>query len=161
MRKVSVALVLIFSPMVWAADDCTFDQAHQRQILSVVAKWEPGASINLDGREVTWTKAGKETTVFGYGGCDDLGSTVIRTTYMAAPRTREQVFALAKELAERFWNNKQVSAHLATEALVSGLYGSWFTTEEKDGRISFNVSDPSYVQLDSIAARSYAAVQTQ
>jgi hypothetical protein len=147
MRNVSVALVLLFSPIVWAGDDCTFDQAHQREVLAVVAEWEPGASVNLDGREVTWMKAEKETTVFGYGGCFDLGSTVTRTTHMAAPRNREQVFALAKDLAERFWSNELVSARRATEALVSGLYGSSFTTQERDGQISFNVSDPSYVEL--------------
>jgi len=66
---------------------------------------------------------------------------------MKDQRTKEQVLALAKAMAERYWGNSQVSARLASETLVAGLTSSRFTVEVRSGTTTYNVSDPSYVQL--------------
>jgi len=72
---------------------------------------------------------------------------ITRSTRLAAPRTQEQVFALARELTLRFWSNDIVSAKLASETLLNGLSDSKYTIEKKDGKELFSVSDPAYVQL--------------
>jgi hypothetical protein len=147
MRTIFVALAALLSPALQAADDCTFDQDHQLKVLTAVAQAAPGASLNLEQREVSWGAAGTDSTVFVYGGCVDLGSMVTRTTRMKAPRTQKQVFAVAKDLAERFWSNQYVAEDLATEALVSALSAQRFEIERLNGATSYNIRDPHYVQL--------------
>jgi hypothetical protein len=130
-----------------AVDDCTFDQNHQANVIASIAARFPGGSVYATDRLVTWTSPEEGTTTFGYGGCADLGSVITRSTRLAAPRTRDQVFALARELAMKFWSNDIVSERLATETLLTGLSTSKYTTEEADGRLLYSVSDPNYVQL--------------
>lgn len=81
----------------------------------------PGGSADDVRRLVTWTDPSIGTTTFECGGCADFGSGVTRATPMDAPRTREQVLALAHELAARFWDNDLVAAGVASSALVTGL----------------------------------------
>ena len=147
MKIIVVVLATLLSPTLWAADDCTFDPDYQVKVLTAVAQSEPGASLDLERREVSWNAVGTDSTVFGYGGCEDLGSTVSRTTQMKAPRTQEQVFALAKDLAERFWSNKHVAASLATEALLFGLSTQRFEIERLNGTTIYSVRDSHYVEL--------------
>jgi hypothetical protein len=147
MRTIVVALAALLSPTLWAVDDCTFDQDHQVKVLTAIAQSEPGASLNLESREVSWGAVWTDHTVFAYGGCEDLGSTVTRTTPMKAPRTQEQVFALAKALAERFWSNQYVVERQATETLVSGLAGQRFEIEHWNGTTTYSIRDPHYVEL--------------
>jgi hypothetical protein len=135
------------SALAQASDGCTFDQEHQAQVIVAVSKSAPGAVVDVEKRQVTWVTPKKETTVFSYGGCADLGSMVSRSTPRTAPRSQAQVFALAKELAERFWSSKTVAAGSATDALVTGLSTAAFTVDVNDGRTAFNVRDPGYVQL--------------
>jgi hypothetical protein len=66
---------------------------------------------------------------------------------LITPRTQNQVFALARELALRFWSNDIVSARLATKTLLAGLDGSKYTVEKTNGRTLFSVLSPSYVEL--------------
>lgn len=117
------------------------------KLLSAVAHLEPGAKLDLERREVLWEGPGAEMTIFSYGGCADLGSTVTRSTPMKSPRNREQVFSLAKELAERFWNNKEVRDNTATETLLSGLFEKRFEVEQMNGSTIYSVSDEAYVEL--------------
>lgn len=140
-------LALAPSNALLAEDDCTFDQNHQSTVIASIAKSVPGGTADVEHRLVTWTSKTEGTTTFGYGGCADLGSLVARTTRMTRPRTQEQVFALARELARRFWSNDIVSAGLATGTLLGGIEGSKYTTEKLEGRTTFNVQDPNYVQL--------------
>lgn len=147
MKLPSIILALFLSPALWAADGCTFDQANQVRVITAVAKFAPHASVDLDNRQVTWTSTSRETTVFSYGGCADLGSTVSRSTPMKTARTREQVFSVAKELAERFWSNEFVRERLATDTLLAGLKESRFTIEKDKQRATFYVRDPNYVEL--------------
>ena len=132
---------------VFAADDCTFDQNRQATVITSIARLMPGGTANVQERSVTWDGKTEGTTTFAYGGCADLGSVVTRSTHMARPRTQEQVFSLARELAAKFWSNDIVSARLATKTLISGLEGSKYTTAKSDGRTTFAVQDPNYVQL--------------
>jgi hypothetical protein len=147
MKIIVFILATLLSPTLWAADDCTFDQDYQVKVLTAVAQSEPGASLDLERREVSWGAVRTDSTVFGYGGCDDLGSTVSCTTPMKAPRTQEQVFALTKDLAERFWSNKHVGARLATEALLSGLSAQRFEIELLNGTTVYSIRDSHYVEL--------------
>jgi hypothetical protein len=147
MRTTVVALATLLSSTLWAADDCTFDQDNQMRVLTAVAQSEPGASLNLERREVSWGAAGTDYTVFAYGGCEDLGSTVSRTTPMKAPRTQEQVFALARALAERFWSNQYVFERQATETLLTALSAQRFGIEHWNGATTYSIRDPHYVEL--------------
>jgi hypothetical protein len=140
-------LALSLSNALWAAEDCAFDQEHQRSVLAAVAKQHPGAELLSEQRQIIWTHPGEGTTTFGYGGCADLGSFVIRNTPLPAPRTREQVILLAEELATEFWSNQVVSNRLATKTLVSALQNGRFTVETVKGKELFRVSDPNFVEL--------------
>lgn len=147
MKPVVVLLCCLVPFASGASDDCTFDQDHQATVITSIAARFPGASPNVEGRTVTWVSPSEGTTTFEYGGCADLGSTITRSTQLAAPRTQAQVFALARELATRFWSNDIVSARLASETLLTALSNSKYMTEKLNGKVSFSVSDPSYVQL--------------
>jgi hypothetical protein len=116
-------------------------------VIASVAGLGPGAVVDVAERTVAWTSPANESTVFGYGGCVDIGSTVARSTPMRAPRTREQVFAVARELAKRFWSPDPVGADLAANALIAGLDDSTFAIATQDRRTTYSVADPSYVQL--------------
>jgi hypothetical protein len=146
--RLLVVPFLCCAPLVsGAADDCTFDQAHQANVISSIAARFPGGTANVTDRAVTWTSTSEGTTIFSYGGCADLGSMISRSTPLAAARTQDQVFALARELATRFWSNDIVSARLATKTLLAGLDESNYTEERIDGKRLYSVADPNYVQL--------------
>jgi hypothetical protein len=146
--RLSVALFLCCVPLGSGADeDCSFDQDHQASVIASIAARFPGGSVSATDRLVTWTNPAAGTTTFEYGGCADLGSVITRSTALPAPRSREQVFALARELAMKLWSNDIVSARLATDALLAGLNGSKYTTERVDEKVLYSVSDPNYVQL--------------
>jgi hypothetical protein len=66
---------------------------------------------------------------------------------LETPRTQNQVFALARELALRFWSNDIVSAWLATKTLLDGIDGSKYTVEKTNRRTLFSVPSHSYVEL--------------
>ncbi len=129
------------------AVDCTFDQEHQTQVIAVIAKTLPGGTADDAWRLATWTDPSVGTTTFEFGGCVDFGSRVTRTTLMDSPRTRAQVFALARELATRFWDNDLVSAGVASSALVTGLANGTFTVQKGDDGETFLVQEPGYIQL--------------
>jgi hypothetical protein len=130
-----------------ADDDCSFDQGHQASVIASIAARFPGGSVNETDLIVTWTGPADGTTTFAYGGCEDLGSMITRSTRLESPRTRDEVFSLARELATRFWSNDIVSARRATEALVSGLTEATYTTERVGGKVLYSVPDPGYVEL--------------
>jgi hypothetical protein len=140
-------LLLCVSLASGAHDECTFDQDHQASVIASIAVRFPGGVASASDRLVTWTSPTEGTTTFAYGGCEDLGSMITRSTRLTAPRTRDEVFALARELATKFWSNDIVSARRATEALVSGLSGSEYTTESTEGKVLYSVPDPGYVEL--------------
>lgn len=147
MRIVVTTIFLLLSPMLMASDECSFDQEYQVSLLTAVAHSEPGATLNLERRQVSWGDAGSGMTIFAFGGCEDLGSTVTRSTPLASPRTQEQVFSLAKELAERFWSNKEVAVGSAAEILLTGLSARKYEIEQIDGSTIYRVSDEGYVEL--------------
>jgi hypothetical protein len=147
MRLLVVPLLCCVSLVSGIADDCTFDQNHQATVIAAIAARFPDGSANATDHLVTWTSPTEGTTTFGYGGCADLGSVITRSTRLAAPRSQDQVFALARELTMKFWSNDIVSARLATETLLAGLSASKYTTEKADGKLVYSVSDPNYVQL--------------
>ena len=135
-------------PLICGADeDCTFDETHQATVIASIAARFSGGTPNVSDRLVTWTSATEGTTTFRYGGCYDLGSVITRSTPLATRRTQNQVFALARELALRFWSNDIVSANRATETLLAGLDGTKYTVEKRNGRMLFSVLSPSYVEL--------------
>jgi hypothetical protein len=147
MRMLIMPLLLCVSLASGADDECTFDQDHQTRVIASIADRFPGGSVNATDRVVTWTSTSEGTTTFAYGGCEDLGSMITRSTRLAAPRTQDEVFALARELATKFWSNDIVSARRATEALVTGLSGSTYTTERMEEKVLYSVPDPGYVEL--------------
>ena len=147
MKFLTVALLLCMALAAAAADECTFDQDHQVNVITSIAARFPGGSVNTGERQVTWESPAEGTTLFSYGGCYDLGSMITRSTQLAAPRTEDQIFELARELSVRFWSNEIVSERRAAEALLAGLRASKYTTEESNGKMFYSISDPGYVEL--------------
>jgi len=147
MRLLVVLLLGLLPPVCGAGEDCTFDETHQATVITSIAARFSGGTPNVPDRLVTWNNATEGTTTFSYGGCHELGSIITSSTPLASPRTRNQVFALVRELALRFWSNDIVTARRATETLLAGLDGSNYIVEKTDGRTLFSVRSPSYVEL--------------
>ena len=147
MRLVVAILSALAAPLLLANDDCSFDPAHQVRVLTAIAQSAPGAVLDIDNREVVWRTAGSGVTAFSYGGCADLGSMASHSMPTNTPRTRAQVFAVAKDLAERFWSNEHVTAYSATRALLAGLAAETFEVEQLNGATVYEVRDPGYVVL--------------
>jgi hypothetical protein len=146
--RLLVVPFLGFLPLLCSAgEDCTFDEAHQAKVINSIAARFSGGAPNVPDRMVTWTSVTEGTTTLSYGGCYDLGSMITRSTPLTNPRTQNQVFALARELALMFWSNDIVSARLATKTLLAGLDGATYIVEETNGRILFSVLSSSYVEL--------------
>jgi hypothetical protein len=147
MRLLVVPFLGLLPLLCGAGADCTFDETHQATVITSIAARFSGGTPNVPDRLVTWTSVTEGTTTFSYGGCYDLGSVITRTAPLTTPRTQNQVFALARELALKFWSNDIVSARLATETLLAGLDGSKYTVEKTNGRALFSVPSPYYVEL--------------
>lgn len=147
MKIIIVLISLFLSPVLWADDDCSFDQENQVAVLTAIAQSKPGATLDVEKRQVSWGASGTDMTFFSYGGCEDLGSMVTRSTPMKSPRTHEQVFSLARELARRFWNNQKVAADGATATLLAGLSAKRFEVEKLDDSTIYRVLDKAYVEL--------------
>jgi hypothetical protein len=147
MRLLVVPFLGLLPLLCGAGEDCTFDETHQATVVTSIATHFSGGTPNVPDRLVTWASATDGTTTFSYGGCYDLGSMVTHSIPLETPRTQNQVFALARELALRFWSNDIVSAWLATETLLDGIDGSKYTVEKTNGRTLFSVPSHSYVEL--------------
>jgi hypothetical protein len=129
------------------AGDCPYDQVHQTKVVEAIAKAIPGGTTDDARRQLTWTDPSVGTTTFGFGGCADFGSRVTRSTPTDAPRTREQVFAVARELATRYWDNDIVAARAASRALVSGLASGMFIVQADEHGEMILVQEPGYIQI--------------
>ena len=140
------SLILLFTR--YADAECSFDQDNQLSVIAAIDKKFPGGKVNLDQRQIIWSTASNVTTTFGFGGCEDFGSTVARSTPMAKPRTQQQVFALAHELSMRFWSEEPVSERLVTDALADAILHSRYTVERDGSRTTFNFNHPGFVQLN-------------
>ena len=147
MRLLVVLFLGLLPLLCGAGEDCTFDEAHQATVINSIAARFSSGTPNVPDRLVTWTSVTERTTTFSYGGCYVLGSVITHTMPLTTPRTQNQVFALARELALRFWSNDIVSARLATKTLLAGLEGSKYIVEKTNGRTLFSVLSPSYVEL--------------
>lgn len=154
MKIIAFLISALLSPVLWAFGDCSFDQQNQMAVLKTIAQSNPGAKLNLKRHKVSWGDTDSEMTIFTFGGCEDLGSTVSRTNPMKSPRTREQVFSLARELAMRFWSNKEVGAGSATDALLAGLSAKRFQVDKMNDSTMYSVSNEAYVEL--YVAHAYA-----
>jgi hypothetical protein len=140
--------IVIISPLRAADDsDCTFDVPSQVRVVAALASVSPPGKIDSSKHLITWTDPVEGTTTFSYGGCFDLGSEVTRSTPRKNPRTQEQVFALARELATRFWGNNLISQPLAAETLARALDKAAFSVESAGGRTLFRLEDPAYVEF--------------
>jgi len=138
-------MLLLIMPL--AADECTFDRAHQVEIIQNAATQYPGGITELDELRVTWQGPGGRTTIFRYGGCDDLGSVVSQADKMDTPRSQVQIFELARELAKRYWCDEIIGDSFAQDVLVTSLEKSEYSVEQEDRRTFFHIHHHAFVEL--------------
>ena len=130
----TAAAVLLAAPLAFAGEhDCTYDQDDQVRVVREVAKRHPGGRVDEKDRRVTWTLPGGGSIVFEYGGCTHLGSIVTRAERTPAALSRERVFAIATDLAAKYWKKEEA------EDLRTGLAKREFQTETVDGRTYYHV----------------------
>ena len=128
------------------AQECTFDQDHQAQVIQSVLRAFPGASRSTED-VLTWELPDSARETFSYGGCFDLGSVISNSITVEVPRSRESVMQIAMVLAERFWSREFIGSSSATVALALSIARDEFTLEPVDGGEIYQVPDPTYVQL--------------
>jgi hypothetical protein len=138
-------MLLLILPL--AADECTFDREHHVEIIQNAATQYPGGITQLDELRVTWQEPDGRTTIFGYGGCDDLGSVVSQADRMDTSRSQAQIFELARNLANRFWNDGIIEDSLAQDVLVTSLEKSEYSVEQGDRRTFFHIHHHAFVEL--------------
>lgn len=144
--KSLIALMLLASSLAHAArEDCTYDPDYAQGVLSKIAQRLDGAM--REGNELRWIGAEGEVTILGIGGCHDRGTQLTRSTPMSAPRTREQVFALARELASSYLAPEIEGGKTAGESLLLGLQQSTYQTHSSDGTTRYQVEHAQYIEL--------------
>ncbi|MES2297727.1 MAG: hypothetical protein V4582_11835 [Pseudomonadota bacterium] len=153
-------LLAVLGPAAGAAEECSFNQEPQVEVLKKVAARYPGGKVVLASRQVSWNEGKGKTTTFGYGGCYDFGSVISQSEKAAAPRSEAQVFALAKALAQRFWNKDIYGNPMALETLTKNLDDKHFTARPSHGSTVYRIEEPLFAEL-SVAhtfARGYDRV---
>ena len=128
-----------------ADTDCTFDQAHQVEVMRAIAARTRGA--RFDAAENKVLVDGSRPVEFRYGGCVDFGSVVTQTTQRSKPRAPRAVLAQAVQLAKSFWDNDIVRANDAARALRQGLRNKAYTLDTQDGSTTWVIDAPSHLQL--------------
>lgn len=142
-----LAIVISFSPLLYAAEPCAFSQEQEQVVLQKADAQYPGGMLAKENREVTWALPDGGTTTFGYGGCEHLGSIAFRSIRVPAPLEEKEVIAAARELAARFWNAQLIGDSLALDTLVAALDRADYIVELSRGKTFINVRDASFVEL--------------
>lgn len=136
--------LFLTSKTVVAADDCVFDQENQKIVIATIAKTHPYGKINFKNRIITWNNKKEGTTIFSYGGCAHLGSSIINTQKLVKQRTREQIFSTLKILVNRFWNNDDVPAQMAVTTIFSALENSSYSVEKINRKTFYRINDVEF-----------------
>ena len=121
--------------------DCTYDQDDQRRVVRELARRHPGGRVEEEERRITWALPGGGSIVLLYGGCAHLGSIVIRTERRPSALPRDRVFAIAADLATKYWTKAEA------EDLKAGLAKRAFETEVVDGRTYYQVRHQGFSQF--------------
>lgn len=140
-------IILITPTILWAADDCLFDEENQKLVISTIATMHPKGKIDLENHTITWKLAKEGTTTFAYGGCQHSGSTITNTKKLPQQRTTMQAFDLVKILINRFWNNDYVSAQSTITVLSNAIKSATFSIEKFDGKTLYRMNDPDSEKL--------------
>ena len=146
MRRATAILILTWYAQCLPAQECTFDQEHQAQVIQNVFQAFPGASRSTED-VLTWELSDSARETFSYGGCFDFGSVISNSTNVEIPRSRESVMQIAMVLAEKFWGREFIGSSSATVALASAVARDEFKFEPVDGGEIYHVPDPMYVQF--------------
>jgi hypothetical protein len=128
-------------------NDCALSSEHQLKVLRNVGSRYPGGKKGVKKREITWFSENGDKTVFGYGGCEDLGSVVSVTSKMKTPRSQRAVLSTALALGERFWTRELIGDSLALEVLKEGIQGNRLIKEESNSETRFNIRHEAYTEF--------------
>lgn len=100
MKIYAFTLLLGLTPCL--AEDCTFNQDHQIEVLRDAAKLHGGGEVRDNDHQVIWKPGEGSTDTFSYGGCADLGGSVSRSTPRSQARSRDETLTLARALVLRY-----------------------------------------------------------
>ncbi|MBI1736374.1 MAG: hypothetical protein HYR51_14485 [Candidatus Rokubacteria bacterium] len=136
--------------------DCPYDRDDQVRVVRELARRYPGGRVEETERRVTWSLPSGGSVVFLYGGCADLGSIVTRREPRATALPRDRVFAIAIDLATKYWHAAEA------EDLKDGLAKGAFRTEVIDGRTYYHVRhellSQFYVESEFTSGTSRVAI---
>lgn len=145
MKRLIALIVLNISQSCAAGEQCTYSSDHRERVLSAIAQRLDGAV--LKGHRLTWAGPQGEHTRLGYGGCHDLGTELIRSTPMSAPRTRAQVFALGQELATSYLATEIPDSKRASESLLLGLRQGTYKERVSGATTHYQVDHEYFIEL--------------
>jgi len=120
MKRAAAILILTWYAQCLPAQECTFDQEHQAQVIQSVLQAFPGGSRSNED-VLTWERPGSARETFSYGGCFDLGSVISNSVTVEVPRSRDSVMQTVIALAEKFWSREFIGSSSATVALASAI----------------------------------------
>jgi hypothetical protein len=132
---------LLFAASVCFADDCTYDQSAQLELLQSIAKRHPGGILDIDAKTLTWSTASSTATSVTYGGCDHLGFKVTKNVSLTKTLTEDEVLDLASTLADVFWEP------LEAQALSSAISAKAFNRETVATGIYYQIHNTYYYEF--------------
>jgi hypothetical protein len=141
----ALTLMVMLSGPAFADSECTFSPEHPLTVLNTAAKRYPGGRMDPAQQQIVWVSKNGERTVFGYGGCEDLGSVISRASRMKTPRSSAAALLVAEELAERFWNKDIIGADsISLDVLKESIQANRLSG---DAKTFFSISHPHFAEF--------------
>lgn len=103
MKSFLVILVILMSVNICYADDCTYDQTAQIELLESIVQSHPGGVLNTETKIINWTSPSASASSVQYGGCEHLVFTITKNLTPSKILSKIEVFELAVVLAREYW----------------------------------------------------------
>ena len=116
MKRIAIATLLIallaLPALTSVKDECDFDQAYLADYLEEVSARNPGGTVNLADREITWYPGNGSVVVVGHGGCVDLGTSIKQYYPRSSRPSTEQAISDLLKAVSKYWSS-QISKDIA------------------------------------------------
>ena len=124
MKNIYIAMflttLLSFPGFSSVEDECDFDQAYLANYLIEVSARNPGGTVNIADREISWHSDNGAVIVVSHGGCFDLGTSIKQQYPPTFKPSTEQAISDLLRAVSKYWSSK-VSKDIAV-ILATPMY---------------------------------------
>ena len=121
MKPFLLILVIFSAANICYADDCTYDQEAQIELLKSIVKSHPGGVLNAKEKIISCSTPSASASSVQYGGCEHLVFTITKNISHSKKLSETEVFVLAGALAREYWapNDALALSNSITEKTLS------------------------------------------